>query len=355
MNPRLKMNNQKGFSIPEMLIAMTVMMVITSAVFSLMGNSMMVATATYEMTDVQETLRTAQEYINRDLMNAGDGLKTISVIRVPQAFVTTYLTLTPIIDADMPAGIINLGILTSDNNVPANTAVDRSVPATTVSAGTDRQTIIEIDPEFIAITPSAIDATGMVVRLPAGTDMNLFRTGEIYYFSSSEGATFATITSIDAATTTLNFAPGGADVYGLNLAGANNQLRVVSTNGTLATSLQRMKIIHYYVNAEGHLIRRVFGVRQAGFRDSIIAEHVINVQFNYSLDMTDAAGNIVQPTATLTTKAQRLGIRQVEVLVTVETPHALQNGQRSRLSMTTSTSVRNMQFRQAHQPNAAGN
>jgi hypothetical protein len=46
-------------------------------------------------------------------------------------------------------------------------------------------------------------------------------------------------------------------------------------------------------------------------------------------------------------------VRQVEVTVTVETPHVLQNGQRPpNLSMTTSTSVRNMQFRQALQPKA---
>jgi hypothetical protein len=111
-----------------------------------------------------------------------------------------------------------------------------------------------------------------------------------------------------------------------------------------------MKIIHYYVNSSGFLIRRVLGVKGAGFRDSIIAEHVLNVQFNYSLDMQDANGNVVQPTASLTTQAQRLGVRSVEVTVSVETPHLLQNNSRSQISMTTSTSVRNMQFRKAQQP-----
>jgi hypothetical protein len=74
------------------------------------------------------------------------------------------------------------------------------------------------------------------------------------------------------------------------------------------------------------------------------------VQLNYSLETTDSNGNVVQPTGMLTTKAQRIGVRSVEVTVTVETPHVLQNNSRSTLSMTTSTSVRNMQFRQAAQP-----
>jgi hypothetical protein len=82
----------------------------------------------------------------------------------------------------------------------------------------------------------------------------------------------------------------------------------------------------------------------------VVSEHVTNVQFNYSLDMTDADGNVVQPIPTLTTKAQRLAIRQVEVTITVETPHVLPSGNRSALAMTTSTSVRNLQFRQAQQP-----
>src|SRR3989442_1507496 len=132
MHRRLTTHNQEGFSLIEMMIAVTVMVIITGAVLSLMRSSMMIATASYEMTDAQESLRTAQEYINRDLINAGDGLKSISTIRVPQAFVTNYLTLTPVVDADMPVGIINLGILTSDNNIPFGTAVIGSNPATTI-------------------------------------------------------------------------------------------------------------------------------------------------------------------------------------------------------------------------------
>jgi type IV pilus assembly protein PilW len=378
MHRRLTTQNQEGFSLIEMMIAVTVMVIITGAIVSLMRSSMMIATASYEMTDAQESLRTAQEYINRDLMNAGDGLKSIVTIRAPLAFVNNYLTLTPIVDADMPVGMINLGILTSDNAVPANTAVVGSNPATTVRSTpgpdningtaddvrTDRQTILELDPDpafpAIPLPAASIDNTGTIITLPAGTVMTQFTAGEIYYVSSSwagGSATFATVTAVNTGTRQLTLANGGLDVYGLNLAGNPNNIKVISNNGLLATSLQRMWIIHYYVNSSGFLMRRVFGARCApapavcaGFRESIISEHVMNVQFNYSLDMTDGAGNVVQPVQMLTTKDQRLGIRAVEVTVTVETPHVLQNGIRSQLSMTTSTSVRNMQFRRARQP-----
>jgi hypothetical protein len=49
----------------------------------------------------------------------------------------------------------------------------------------------------------------------------------------------------------------------------------------------------------------------------------------------------------LTTSEQQLAVRQVEVTITAETPHRIQNNTQPQLQMTTSTSVRNMQFRMA--------
>jgi type II secretory pathway pseudopilin PulG len=359
MQGKRNIHGEDGFSIIELTVALTVMIILTAAIVSLMKGSMNISTANYELTDAQQSLRTAQEYINRDLMNAGDGLKTISTIRVPQTFVNNYLTLTPIVDTDMPVGIINLGILTSDNQVPNGTAVLGANPATTVlwtsTTPTDRQSIIEVDPQFIAIPPTTIDSTGTIVTLPSGTVMTQFTVGEIYYFSSAAGGTFAYLTAKNSGACQLTFGTGDTP-FGLNLVGTANNLKVISSSGTLPTSMTRMRIIHYYVNASKYLMRRVFGQKCVpsqtctGFQENVVAEHVTNVQFNYSLDMTDSAGNVVQPTQTLSNKSQRLGIRQVEVTVTVETPHALQSGNKSTLSMTTSTSVRNMQFRKAQNP-----
>jgi type II secretory pathway pseudopilin PulG len=369
MQGKRNIHSQDGFTIIELTVALTVMIILTAGIVSLMKGSMNISTANYELTDAQQSLRTAQEYINRDLMNAGDGLKTISVIRVPQTFVNNYLTLTPIVDTDMPLGIINLGILTSDNAVPVGTAVVGASPSTTILSMpgpdnvfgtaddqlTDRQSIIEVDPQFIAIPPTTIDSTGTIVTLPSGTVMTQFTVGEIYYFSSAAGGTFAYLTAKNSGACQLTFGTGDTP-FGLNLVGTANNLKVISSGGTLPTSMTRMRIIHYYVNASKYLMRRVFGAKCVpsqtctGFQENVVAEHVTNVQFNYSLDMTDSAGNVVQPTQTLSNKSQRLGIRQVEVTVTVETPHALQSGNRSTLSMTTSTSVRNMQFRKAQNP-----
>lgn len=313
---------------------------------------MKVATATYEMTDAQQNLRTAQEFINRDLMNAGDGLESISNIRVPAAFVTDYITLNPVTDPSTP-GIINLGIFTTDNNVPANVAITGAVPAANIRTATDRQTILEQDREFlfnnlnsISLAATAVNPAGSKITIPAGDPMTTFTQGEVYFLTSSAGGTFCTITSINTAARELSFVAN--DPYDLNQPGAVGHIWAISGGRTLATSLQRMKMIQYYLTSTGLLMRRVFGVPGSGFRESVIAEHVLDVQFIYDLVTTDALGNVTPSTTTaLTTSTQQLAVRQVEVRVTVETPHALQNGSRQSLTMTTMTSVRNMQFRQA--------
>lgn len=349
MNPQIEFENQKGFSLVEMLIAITVMLVLTSAVFSLMGSSMRISTATYELTDAQENLRNAQEIINRDLINAGDGLNSISTILVTPFFQTNYLTLTPV-------NASRLAILTSDNNVPAGTNVRGANPATTVRSDpglTDRQTILQIDHTFTPeVTPISITPDGEKITVTA-TEAGRFQVGEIYFLTSTNGATFGTITDITGSGTTRQLEFAGGDTFGLNVSGLSNNIKAVSDSGSVATSLRRMKIIHYYVNAAGLLMRRVFGVQGTGFRESAVAESVLNVQFSYSLSLTDANGNVVQPTATLSTTEQLTAVRQVDVTVTVQTP-GLIGLNRPPLSMTTGTSVRNMQFRQARQPTAGG-
>ena len=337
---------------------LVVMMVVLGAVFGLMRDSMKTSHAALEMSDAQESARTGQEYINRDLVNAGDGLNSINNIRVPQNFVTNYLTLSPITDPATP-GIINLGLITSDNNVPANTPVlGTTVQVRSTPLLTDRITILQMErPEiFTPITLAAgalTPADGVAAVSP--TDIDRFRAGEIYFITSAVGGIFATITDRQGVgTPTPSLVFGAGDVYGLNSLGGGGQLDLITAGATLPISICRMKVIHYYINSDGLLMRRVFGVRNAGLSESVIAEHAVSLQFRYFLNLRDAGGNIVQPAAQLATSQEQVETRQVEVTLTVETPHALQNGQPQTISMTTSTSVRNMQFRQSLQPTAGG-
>ena len=112
-------------------------------------------------------------------------------------------------------------------------------------------------------------------------------------------------------------------------------------------------MIHYFVDQKGLLKRRVFGVGGGvGFTDGIIAEHVKNLQFRYDL-LPDSSGRMRQPVTTLATTEEQGAVRQVEVSVTTETVHTVNNGKRQDLSATTRTSLRNLQFREALQPSSS--
>ena len=368
MQPSSKLNHHAGFSLLEMMVAMTLMVIVVAALASLMKSSISISNATYELTDAQEGLRSAQEFINRDLVSAGDGLKTMTYIPVTTTFVQKYLSLNPVPDPAMPSGVTNLGILTTDNDVPVDTIVfglDPGVPTNPLvkvrssPLVTDRQTILAIDSSFVPISlPAAtIDSTGTTVTI-SDTDRTRFTAGEVYFLTSSVGGTFGTLTNvtdITGANSTLTFAAGSSngDKFGLNVTGAGGRISTIAacngTGSTLPATLQRMKIIHYYIDTTGRLMRRVFGVKGTGFREAAVADHVTSVQFIYSLG-PDSAGNNVPPVNRLTTLDQQIAVRQVEVRVNVETPHALEKGLQPELTSTTSTSVRNMQFRQALQP-----
>jgi type II secretory pathway pseudopilin PulG len=344
--------NEQGFSLLEMLVGIVVMMVLTGAVFSLLRDSLKTSKATLEMSDAQQSLRIAHEYIARDLLNTGDGLNSINNIRVPEGFVSNYLTLNPVRDPPI-AGYVTLGLITADNNVAANTPVLGTNPATTVRSNpvlTDRITVLQADQTFTAINldPTAVDVANETIAI-GDTDIDRFREDEIYFLSSSVGSIFVTLMRRDGVGTATPSLVFSADPFGLN---STEQFDFVTSGGTLSLAISRMKMIHYYVDAGGLLMRRVFGVKFKSFSESVIAEPVVALQFRYFLNLRDVNGNVAQPEAQLTTSIQQVETRQVEVNLTIETPHSLQNGQRQQLSMTTSTSVRNMQFRRSLQPSA---
>src|SRR5215213_8121561 len=122
-------NNQAGFSLLELMIVMVLMLIITATVFSLLRGTIITANANYEMTDAGQGLRNSQEFLSRDILSAGDGLKGIANVWVPTAFVTKYLTTQTATMLDPTnTGFISLGAVVSDDNVAAGTRIPDSSP-----------------------------------------------------------------------------------------------------------------------------------------------------------------------------------------------------------------------------------
>ena len=356
-----KTNRDAGYSLMELMVSMGIMMVITGAVFALIGGSLKFANSAFHMTDAEESLRAAHELINRDLTSAGDGLKSIGTITVPLSFATNYLTRTTVVDSGDTTHH-QLGVLTSDDAIPANTAITQASPAANFLENTDRISLLMQDKSFnsgnsVTLLAGKITVSGSNTNINVGAaNIGLFQVGEIYAVTSQSSAAFGIVSSINAVTNTIVMSNG--DGFGLNQTGAGAPISTVSVVlagvSTQNASIIRLQIIQYYVNSSGLLIRRIFGIRGGGFAETPVAEHVTNLQFRYTTNLSDANGFVTQPVRVISTPVQQSAVREVETTIAVETVHTVNtvinanannsdNGKQV-IQTTTATTVRNLQF-----------
>lgn len=361
MYAHLKTDREAGYSLLELLVSLGVMLIIVGAAFALIGGSLRFANSTFYMTDAEQSLRAAHESINRDLTSAGDGLKSIGNITVPLSFASNYLTETTIVDSsDLTHH--QLGVLTTDDAIPASTAVPQSSPATNFLPDSDRVSMLIQDKTFnagnaVTLLAGKITVSGSDTNINVGAaNIGLFQTGEVYAIVSKSSAAFGIISTINTVANTIVMTNG--DGLGLNQTGSTAPISKVSVViagvSTQNASIIRLQIIQYYVNSSGLLMRRIFGIRGGGFTEAPVAEHVTNLQFRYTTNISDANGFITQPVTLISTPIQQSSLREVETTIAVETVRAVNkvtnananssaNGKQI-IQTTTATTVRNLQF-----------
>lgn len=369
MHGEFKTSRDAGYSLLELMVSMAVMMVITGAVFALIGGSIRFANSAFHMTEAEQTLRAAHELINRDLTSAGDGLKSIGTMTVPLGFATNYLTRTTVVDTTSDPNHHQLGLLTSDDAIPANTAIAQAAPAANFLANTDRISMLIQDKTFnngnsVTLLAGKITVAGSNTNINVGAaNIGLFQVGEIYAVVSQSSAAFGIISTINAGANTIVMTNG--DGFGLNQTGGLAPISTVSVVispanvSTQNTSIIRLQIIQYYVTDTNFLMRRVFGIKGGGFTETPVAEHVTNLQFRYTTNLPDANGFVTQPVRVVSTPLQQSSVREVETTIAVETLRAVNkvtnsnsasticgvnpNGKQN-ICSTTATTVRNLQF-----------
>lgn len=326
----------------EMIIVLVLTLVIMSAVFTLMQGTIKTANANYEMTSAGQNLRNAQEFINRDVLTVGDGVKSTPNIWLPTQFITTYLTNrgSAVID---PSGVgyTSVGAIISDNNLPANLNVPGANPATTFLERTDRLTLLSVDKSFapIPLTYLEVNPTNGSIKIPAARVAD-FTAGEVYFLSNGVSAAFGSVTSVNNGTSTIFWSTGDA----LNINRTGNAGAMFSVQSPrYAMNLTRVNIIQYFVDAQGRLIRRAFGVKGAPFIDSVIAEHLVELNFRYVLNPSGDGTIFVQP-ADVFDLDEAASVRMIEPRIRVKTAYPLQDGEYHHVEGATRLGVRNLQF-----------
>ena len=215
---------QAGFSLLELMVAMIIMLIVMAAIMSQVKTAFQSANTTFETTEAQQNLRTAQEYVNRDLISTGNGLKGINNIRLPVGFVRNYITTTPVTNPSDP-DYVTLSIVTSDDDVAAATPASGTDPLVNLLTGADRITILAIDPNFtpVGLPSNAINAAGSNVSLTAAQfAAGNFQQGGIYFINSQYGSTFGAITNIGGNANSTNLVFDNGDQYDLNRPSASS-------------------------------------------------------------------------------------------------------------------------------------
>lgn len=340
-------NDQAGFSLMELLVVMVVMLIVLAATFTLLRGSVITATTNYEMTTAQQNLRNSQEFLTRDILTVGDGLFGMANIWLPTSFIQKYLTVRTNIDPSSN-GIITVGSVISDNNLTGGVKVSNSNLSDTVLNRTDRLTMLAMDSNFSSVD-LAVGATDYLtgrINIPASR-INEFAVGEIYYISNGSTGVFGAVTRIDKGLNQIFWEEN--DKLRLNYLGANGNLATGTRYGKDPATLLRMNIKHYYVDSEGKLVRRVFGVKGTEFIDSVIAEHVVSLQFRYILSPSNTGKIFDQPKDEIDLSEASL-VRMIEATLGVETTYPLQDGYKHQIEGSATIGVRNVQFLQAPVP-----
>jgi prepilin-type N-terminal cleavage/methylation domain-containing protein len=363
MNSHRLKDREAGFTLVEMLVSLAVMLIVLGSIFSLMASSIRISSTAYEEAEAQQNQRIAQEAIHRDLIDAGAGMTGMDNIRVPVGFVSTYLTTSPVAPS---GGYVNLSLITSNNNISGTTSIAGATApiSNKIRNQTDRITMLKVDESFttpVQLTSGAIDADDNSVTVGT-TDVSKFNVGELCFLSSRYGQAFGLITSIDAVNGRLFFASG--DSLGINVIETGSPINLVgfgpeggadsvpSGGPSEPAIITRIQMIQYFVDTNGLLVRRVFGLEEKTFDDSVVAEHVSGLQFSYDLNTgSGVSGNIVHNVEDLTTNDQQRAVRQVVTSIATETAHAINDGYKRQLpEQTFRTGVRNLSYREALRP-----
>ena len=341
--------NEKGFSLVELLISITLFTVVTGSIFGVMQVAKATRSVVSEKTGLNKNVRIALNLVGRDAYNAGFGypLKNTVILTdnrigallgVPNDPDTTRDTVAPIIAGD---------------NITLNTY--NQIP----NVRTDQVPFLFKDSTFnlvggvsqpLKINAATTKSGGTIDEIvPLSGSNSLCNVNDLYLVTGSSGSTLGLVTGKSGANK-IEFSNG--DVLGINLAGASGTLRAI----TVPASIQRVRMVTYFVTPDGTLTRReyannppVFPATPQAFVDAPLIYGVQNFQIEYIMDDGSVTNNpIAGPDGVAGTAddipTNLAAVRQIRVTVDVRSVENMSGGQPYRETQTTTFSTRNLGY-----------
>jgi prepilin-type N-terminal cleavage/methylation domain-containing protein len=256
-----------GFSLPEVMVSMGIMLVVLAGTFSAMTNAMQAEQTARGITTLNGHLRASMDVLVRDLLQVGQGLQVGRVVGIPNGVGATPITRPGPAAAGACAGVTPFPL--SPTLSAVTVGPDLGPPIN--GQCTDVITTLALDGAFERVTVDAIAADAQSITINAATNISddpdvngdNVRVGDL--LEIRRGAVAVIVAVTDVAAQVVTFAPG--DPLGLNQFGAalnNSMTQVQAAPLAGGTQANRVRMITYYVDtltnpASPRLMRQING------------------------------------------------------------------------------------------------
>ncbi len=341
---------EHGFSLLELLISMIIFMIVTGSIWGVLRVAQMGRSVVNGQVQMEKNVRLGLNIIGRDTYNAGFGYPLKNTVLLPDNRISATLGIPNDFDTSrdtVPPIIAGNDINPNTYNTTANTFTDQITflfkDSTFNLVGTDPNKVSQpLNINAATTTGGGIDEIVPISGSNASCSVN-----DIYLVTGNTGSTIGLATAL-AGTNTVQFSNG--DVLGFNQTGAAGPLSTITT----PASMQRVKMVTYFVTTDGILTRREFGnvppvTPAVAFVDVPLVYNVENFQIQYVMDDGSLNNNPSAGADGIAGTADDIqtnlaAVRQVRFTVSVRSIELNAAGQPYRETMTSTFSTRNLGY-----------
>ncbi len=324
-------SDQRGFSLPELLIALLITLVVMGGTMVAFKDAVNLSRASQQRIDLDDNLRVALDLLVRDFISVGDGLPNGKTLPVPSGAGTKLINRPGPNLGTFPAGTTDFSaVIPGSGLAPAINGVTGNDVITILSADTtfeDQDANMSTDGRT-ATFGNAV--TGIPDPLAAGDLLMLTVNGQ--------GTALQMVTGFDS-NKIARFDDG--DAMQINQPDAPNGgiqlLDPDDTKPSFVVHVTRVRMITYWV-AQNVATGRLQLLRQINMRaPQRVASWIENLQFSY--DLVDGITNPVD----VGNPANPTQIRKINIFLAARSDKKLSNtGDFLRTTMTTQVSLRSL-------------
>lgn len=239
-----------GFSLVEMIIAMTLMLIVMAAAYQVLRIAIIQRNTVSTRIDAVKSARIALNYIRRDGINAGLSYHSVGGI-TPVGYVNNLMGIATVTDPERDAltGIIS-GDGVTDNTLNPSVKMD--------SIGFVTRDLEFNDGNSIGITGTSADGQNINVQTAAGAAAEC-RPYDLYLMETGTSQIVGLATAVPS-TSSFKLGFGAADPLGVNQSatGSGNGKSLLAGSNFTGT-LKKINLVTYSVAADGTLLRKIYG------------------------------------------------------------------------------------------------